>query len=967
MGKMKNFKKILPKIIFTRWGALGLLALALVITLGVGAVSAKRLAGQPAQVSPLHPSFALLDQNGEHVLKSGAAISAMQTCGQCHDTAFIASRSFHADLGLSEQSAPGQIAGGQAWDTSPGLYGKWNPLTYRYLTPAGDSQVDLDAAEWVKFNAARLVGGGPAVASGVEMNCFLCHTPSPNNAARIQVIQDGRGEWASTATLLGAGVVEASGAAYSYNPAAFGENGELLAEFVKIQDPRNENCAQCHGVTHSDPAQPLTLVGVSLDNWQTATTGEVIAGQRINQSGMNLANKASLARSWDIHAERGLQCTDCHFSLNNPVYYQASAESRPGHLQFDPRRLEIGEYLQKPDHNFARGQSAQTNLAADLKGTMRRCDSCHDSSHHGSWLPYVERHMQSVACETCHIPQLYALAIQAMDWTSLQADGQPLRQLRGVEGQGDSLQDLVSGFQPVTLQRRNIDGQTMLAPYNLIAAWVWVHDIPAGTRPVSLEDLQAAWLPGGKYPAEIVQAFDANADGALSSIELRLDTPEKQALIAGRLQALGLANPRIQGSIQPYSINHNVTRGEWAVSDCQACHSDNSRLAAGMALSDYLPGGVTPDFVQGLNASPSSGLTVQDGALVYSPITSDHGLYVFGHNRVNWIDWLGALFFVGVLMGVAGHGGLRFYNAIRQPRRQPKLKRVYMYHVYERFWHWLQTFTITLLLFTGLIIHRPDLFGWLSFRYMVTLHNVLAAILVINAFLSLFYHLVSGEIRQYIPRPYGFFDQAIVQAKFYLQGIFKGGEHPFEKTPEKKLNPLQQATYFGILNVLLPLQIITGALMWGVQQWPAIAGMLGGLPFLAPFHSLVAWVFGSFIVGHVYLTTTGHEPLAGIKAMVNGWEDVEHEGDEHELETAESAEMPGSAESSEELEIERERYESGLEPETVEIEGLAVPESEALAQTVEQEALDDLAEALDNVESPNQPLAAGPENQKAES
>jgi thiosulfate reductase cytochrome b subunit len=91
------------------------------------------------------------------------------------------------------------------------------------------------------------------------------------------------------------------------------------------------------------------------------------------------------------------------------------------------------------------------------------------------------------------------------------------------------------------------------------------------------------------------------------------------------------------------------------------------------------------------------------------------------------------------------------------------------------------------------------------------------------------------------------------------------------------MNPLQQITYFGILNVLLPLQIITGALMWGVQRWPEIAGLLGGLPFLAPFHSLVAWTFGAFIVAHVYLTTTvGHEPLAGIKAMMHGWEDVEH-------------------------------------------------------------------------------------------
>jgi hypothetical protein len=40
-------------------------------------------------------------------------------------------------------------------------------------------------------------------------------------------------------------------------------------------------------------------------------------------------------------------------------------------------------------------------------------------------------------------------------------------------------------------------------------------------------------------------------------------------------------------------------------------------------------------------------------------------------------------------------------------------------------------------------------------------------------------------------------------------------------------------------------------------------------------HSLVAWMFGSFIVGHVYLTTTGHKPLAAIQAMMHGWDEVE--------------------------------------------------------------------------------------------
>jgi thiosulfate reductase cytochrome b subunit len=326
--------------------------------------------------------------------------------------------------------------------------------------------------------------------------------------------------------------------------------------------------------------------------------------------------------------------------------------------------------------------------------------------------------------------------------------------------------------------------------------------------------------------------------------------------------------------VQPFSINHNVTRGEHAVNDCQACHAGASRVAQGLRLADFAP--VLPSFDANNNVSGSGDLLKQKGgALFYQPAPARDALYVFGSSRLGWLDGLGALVFVGTLLGVTGHGALRFLAFSRRPRRHAATKRVHMYEAYRRFWHWLQAVSIVALLVTGLIIHRPDLFAVFSFSAVVSLHNILAALLVINAALSLFYHLATERIREFIPRPYGFFDDAIRQTRYYLSGIFKGEPHPFEKRPDDRMNPLQKVTYLGILNVLLPLQILTGALMWGVQQWPEAAGALGGLPFLAPFHTLVAWLFASFIVAHVYLTTTGATPLEAIRGMVTGYEEVE--------------------------------------------------------------------------------------------
>jgi thiosulfate reductase cytochrome b subunit len=283
-----------------------------------------------------------------------------------------------------------------------------------------------------------------------------------------------------------------------------------------------------------------------------------------------------------------------------------------------------------------------------------------------------------------------------------------------------------------------------------------------------------------------------------------------------------------------------------------------------------------PEFVPGSDLNLNGNLQkAEDGSLYYFPSTETENLYIFGHNNLPWIDWAGLGIFLLVVLGVMAHGGLRIYFSPRRPKTEHKTKKVYMYGAYERLWHWLQTGAIVLLLLTGLVIHKPDSFAFLDFRIVVLIHNILSAILAINAGLALFYHLASGEIQQYIPRPRGFFDRTFSQAMYYLRGIFKGEGHPFEKTTEKKLNPLQQITYIGLLNVLLPLQGITGILMWGVQRWPSIASSLGGLPILAPIHTMIAWLFGAFIVLHVYLTTTGHTPVSSLEAMITGWEEIE--------------------------------------------------------------------------------------------
>ncbi|MCB0184670.1 MAG: hypothetical protein KDE31_10410, partial [Caldilineaceae bacterium] len=389
----------------------------------------------------------------------------------------------------------------------------------------------------------------------------------------------------------------------------------------------------------------------NLDEPQTATTGQVISGQRINESGLNLADKESLTLSWDIHAERGLKCTDCHYALNNPRHAQDAADSRPEHLVYDPRRLEIGEYLERPNHNFARGESAQYTVDPDLKGSMRRCESCHAAEQtHSDWLPYTARHLEVLACESCHIPELNAPAVSSYDWTVLTTAGAAVTDCRGLDGD-DPVNDLVTGYQPVLMQRSNVDGKTLLAPYNLITSWYWIYDDPNGeSYPVRLVDLQAAYLEGDHYVPAILEAFDADQDGELSKTELVIDSDAKESVVKEQLTALGLTNPRIEGQVQPYSINHDVARSEWATSDCQTCHHDDSLVTQPLKLANNTPGGVTPTFVSDTNVATSGTLNQINGALFYTPQPEADGVYIFGRNRVAWVDWVGLLAFLGALV-----------------------------------------------------------------------------------------------------------------------------------------------------------------------------------------------------------------------------------------------------------------------------------------------------------------------------
>lgn len=204
------------------------------------------------------------------------------------------------------------------------------------------------------------------------------------------------------------------------------------------------------------------------------------------------------------------------------------------------------------------------------------------------------------------------------------------------------------------------------------------------------------------------------------------------------------------------------------------------------------------------------------------------------------------------------------------------MKKIYIYKIFERFWHWTQAFFIFILMVTGFEIHST--FSLFGFEAAVKIHNTTAWAFLVLIVFAIFWHFSTGEWRQYIPTTR--FIKA--QIDYYILGIFKGAPHPTKKLVYNKFNPLQRIIYLGLKVLVIPVQVISGFL-YLYFNYPIQGFELESLQLVAYFHTFGAFLLLSFVIAHIYLTTTGHKPLSSIKAMVTGWEEMDDETIEERL------------------------------------------------------------------------------------
>jgi thiosulfate reductase cytochrome b subunit len=202
------------------------------------------------------------------------------------------------------------------------------------------------------------------------------------------------------------------------------------------------------------------------------------------------------------------------------------------------------------------------------------------------------------------------------------------------------------------------------------------------------------------------------------------------------------------------------------------------------------------------------------------------------------------------------------------------MKKVYIYSGFERFWHWTQASIIIFLAVTGFEIHGSlSIFG---FEKAVYFHRFASWMLIGLIAFAIFWHLTTGEWKQYIPTLKNLRAQII----YYLSGVFKGEPHPTEKTQVSKLNPLQRIVYLSFKLILVPVTVISGLFYMFYKTFDTNdVIVIRDIPLgtIAFWHTLGGFLLMIFLVIHVYMTTTGSTPTSNIKAMMTGYEEMEDE------------------------------------------------------------------------------------------
>lgn len=292
--------------------------------------------------------------------------------------------------------------------------------------------------------------------------------------------------------------------------------------------------------------------------------------------------------------------------------------------------------------------------------------------------------------------------------------------------------------------------------------------------------------------------------------------------------------------------DHEIVPRAQATRSCDACHAEQAALVGKYVGKDDRRSWVT------------------------NPILFEKA-YVPGAVRNRLVDRIVLALLALTAAGALAHGLLRAIAGALRAKAPFEVASFALYPRGLRLWHWANALLMVVLAVTGLRMH----FGGrkspiLSFETAFDVHNLGGVLLVLLGIVFYVRNFVTGDVRQYLGRPIDGFAGLVRQALFYLGGIFRGADHPYHPTRERRFNPLQQVAYATIMYVVFPVLVVTGIVLLYPQVLPEKIGGRPAVWWFATAHYLSAAAILVFLLGHIYLATTGDRVRYLFVAMITG-------------------------------------------------------------------------------------------------
>lgn len=266
-----------------------------------------------------------------------------EACYACHQKEYQdVSHSYHVHQGRITKD--GEIAHDPNDSVDIGMFNRWYSLsnTDRVKTP--ESQWRLMEAVYC---SQCHPGGGVVKPFGMDVDCLFCHQQSG--------YKGGKGVGKTLAGLDSEGYVVQS-------------NGARMAELMMA------------GAKAGGDLQKLDLSEIAVKSM----TGVELRVGKPKPDNCNFCHWKSDSKrgthygvlggkSTDVHYSAGIRCQDCHVTVN---------------------------------HEIGKGKVVDNAGTPHLRGTMKSCTDCHgDAPHVGDEADELNMHLETIACETCHIPK----------------------------------------------------------------------------------------------------------------------------------------------------------------------------------------------------------------------------------------------------------------------------------------------------------------------------------------------------------------------------------------------------------------------------------------------------------------------------------------------------------------------------------------------------------------------------------